>query len=327
MTSKPSLFHRPLHVALLGGGRSAERAVSLDSAATVRAALEEVGHTVTPIDPAADRLVDVDWSPFDVAFLALHGTEGEDGQVQSLLECVRVPYTGSAPRESALAFSKSSAKTRFRRERVPTPHWKVLHEGDHASTIHLAAEAVGYPLVVKPDGQGSSLGVTIVEQPEQLSRALSNCFRFGSLGLIEAYVPGTEWTVGVLDDMSLPLVRIDAGRGFYDYAAKYERGDTRYELDVDLPTETQLAIFHAGVAPCRAVGTTGIARADVRLDEQGRPWVLEVNTIPGFTSHTLVPKPAARAGIEFAELCERALASALSRDMPGSADVLDRPAA
>lgn len=322
-----SLFHRPLVVVVLGGGTSAERTISLDSAAAVREALSSAGHEVHAIDPADVDLLQVDWRRFDAAFLALHGEDGEDGRVQAILDLLGVPYTGSGVDASKIAFSKAAAKLRFRRSRVPTPVWKVLHEGDHATTIRAATEAVGYPLVVKPDQQGSSLGVSIVREPEQLSRALATCFQYGPNGIVEAYVEGTEWTVGVFGEEALPLVRIAAGRGFYDYDAKYERGDTRYEFDVDEPAAVLDAIRIAGLAACAAVGTTGIARADIRLDDRGQPWVLEVNTIPGFTKHSLVPKAAARAGIEFGDLCERSLAAALANRTLDDRSENERPAA
>lgn len=329
MVSPKSLFHRPLRVAVLGGGTSAERSVSLDSAAAVSEALAARGHTVTPVDPAETDLLSVGWSDLDAAFLALHGTDGEDGTVQRVLENVGIPFTGSDATASELAFSKSAAKARFRENGVPTPGWAVVHAGDHASDIRTATEAVGYPLVVKPDRQGSSIGVSIVESPDDLSRALARTFEFDDRGVLEAFVPGTEWTVSVIDDLTLPLVRITSARGFYDFEAKYESDETVYELDVpEVPEAVREAIRVAGTAACDAVGAAGIARADVRLDARDQPWVLEVNTIPGFTSHSLVPKAAARLGIGFGELCERALACALAGTAirrPGRDEI--RPAA
>lgn len=313
MVSPKSLFHRPLTVALLGGGTSAERRVSLDSAAAVAAALARRGHRFHPIDPAHVDPLAVDWRQYDVAFVALHGTDGEDGVIQRILENASLPFTGSDAAVSELAFSKSAAKARFRDAGVPTPGWAVVHAGDHASDIRTASEAVGSPLVVKPDRQGSSVGVSIVETPDQLSRALARCFEFDDRGVLEAYVAGTEWTLGMIGDVPLPLVRITSARSFYDYEAKYETDDTTYEFDTpDVPESHRTAVHDAGVAACEALGTLGIARADVRLDDRGQPWVLEVNTLPGFTDHSLVPKAAERAGISFGELCERALASALA---------------
>lgn len=298
-------------VAVLAGGNSAERSVSLNSGAAVAQALADLGHGVVPLDPAEVDLARYDWTGIDIAFNALHGPFGEDGRVQELLESVGMPYTGSGVVASRLAMSKSAAKERFLQQGIPTPEYVLIHEADTATAILAKANEIGFPLVVKPDAQGSSLGVTIVRTPDELPAALTRCFELDAFGLLEAAIPGEEWTLGVLDEQPLPLIRIETEREFYDFEAKYTDDDTRYQFDIDLPADVLQAIERAGLGACRAVGTNGIARVDLRLDRFHRPWVLEVNTVPGFTDHSLVPKAAARCGWSFGELCERAIETAL----------------
>ncbi|HUG91012.1 MAG TPA: D-alanine--D-alanine ligase [Planctomycetaceae bacterium] len=301
----------PARVAVLAGGDSSERAVSLESGAAVAQALAGRGHDVTPIDPAGTSLAGVDWPRFDVAFLALHGRFGEDGQVQALLETAGVPYTGSGAESSRLAFSKSASKERFLQAGVPTLPYVLIHQTDAAARIARQARKLGFPLVVKPDRQGSSFGVSLVPAPEALPQALARCFSFDDFGLLEPAVIGSEWTVGLIDGVVLPAIEIETGRAFFDYEAKYADDATRYRFDYSAPPRVVRAIERAGRRAAAAVGTRGIARVDLMLDRLDRPWVLEVNTIPGFTSHSLVPKAAARAGISFGELCERAMQSAV----------------
>lgn len=308
----------PMRVAVLAGGTSAERPISLESGAAVADALRQGGHTATLVDPADAPLQEIDWNRFDVAFLALHGTFGEDGGVQQILEDAGVPYTGSDVLASRTAFSKTAAKERFGHCGVPTPVYVIIHEADDASQIYRAARRLGYPLVVKPDAQGSSLGVSICQSPDDLPEALSRCFHFGPYGLIETMIVGTEWTVGLLDDLVLPVIQIETPRGFFDYQAKYHDDDTRYLFDFKAGPAVARDVQNAALRAARAVGASGLARVDLRVDGWGQPWVLEVNTIPGFTSHSLVPKAAARAGISFTALCERAIQSAFRR-LPSAA--------
>ncbi|GAB4137988.1 MAG: D-alanine--D-alanine ligase [Planctomycetaceae bacterium] len=301
-----------LRVALLAGGNSAERAVSLESGRAVHEALLRRGHSVVPIDPAATDLEKIDRTDFDVAFLALHGTHGEDGRVQRILETARIPFTGSDSLTSRLAFSKSASKEHFSYSDVPTLPFVLIHQTDDASRIQQQTSAIGFPCVIKPDAQGSSVGVSIVRSPEELPGALTCCFEHDAFGIVEPFIEGTEWTVSMIDDLALPPIQIVPGRTFYDYQAKYETENTRYLFDTDETAETVAAILDAGKRACQSLGTRGLVRADIMLDRFRRPWVLEVNTIPGMTSHSLLPKAAARAGIDFDTLCERALESALS---------------
>lgn len=303
-------------IAVLAGGDSEERAVSLKSGAAVHAALASRGHRVLDLDPQYIDLHEIDWSQFDAAFIALHGRFGEDGQVQQILEQARMPYTGSPAAASRLAFSKSAAKERFQQFGVPTPHYTLIHFSDDLERIRKLAKNMGFPIVIKPDTQGSSIGVSIVEHPDHVERAVCNCFQFDSFGLIETAIPGTEWTVAVLDDQVLPAIHIETPNAWFDYQAKYHSEATQYRFDYAVPAATVRQIEAAGLAACRALGTRGLARVDLRLDPQGQPWVLEVNTIPGLTDHSLAPKAAAQAGIDFAELCERMIQASFDSGPP-----------
>lgn len=302
---------RALRVAVLCGGPSAERVVSLASGAAVSRALETAGHAVRQIDPATADVTRCDWDAFDAAFIALHGKFGEDGQIQQILEDALIPYTGSGVAASRLAYSKSASKERFAQHGVPTAPYVLVHESDTAHRISRQADQLGFPLVVKPDTQGSSLGVSIVERPAELPAALARCFRYDAFGILEQALCGGEWTVALLDQRSLPPIHIVTSRPFFDYAAKYEADDTRYEFEADVPAALRDCIVSAARSACAALGTSGLARVDLILDQSGGPRVLEVNTVPGMTDHSLVPKAAARAGLSMPELCQACLNSAL----------------
>ncbi len=305
---------RPLTVALLAGGTSAERDVSLESGRAVRTALESRGHHVTWIDPADVDLGAYDFSSFDAAFIALHGSFGEDGAVQVILDQAHVPYTGSNAAASRLAFNKSATKERLIQCGVPTPPYVLVHKTDDVGRIERQARALGYPLAVKPNSQGSSLGISIIDQASELPPALEDCFAFDPFGLVEKGVVGSEWTVGLIDNQVLPPIRIETQRPFYDYQAKYEDSATTYHFEADRGEwgDVSRRVSEIGRRAAEAVGTRGLARVDLRVDQRGTAWVLEINTIPGMTSHSLIPKAAERADMVFEELCERALRGCLS---------------
>jgi D-alanine-D-alanine ligase len=306
-----SRLSRKLRVAVLCGGPSAERVISLQSGAAVARALAGLGHAIYEIDPADVDLARRDWSPIDVAFIALHGKFGEDGQVQQVLEDAFVPYTGSGVAASRLAFSKSASKERFAQHGVPTAPYVLIHESDTPHRILQQAAQLGFPLVVKPDTQGSSLGVSIVRTADNLPAALTRCFHYDAFGLLEQALLGSEWTVGMLDDLALPPIRIETGRAFFDYEAKYEDDGTRYLFDYDVPAEQVERVVETARNACAALGTCGLARVDLIVTQTGVPTVLEVNSVPGLTDHSLVPKAAERAGMSFTELCQECLQSAL----------------
>uniref|UniRef100_A0A7C2K035 D-alanine--D-alanine ligase n=1 Tax=Schlesneria paludicola TaxID=360056 RepID=A0A7C2K035_9PLAN len=307
---------KPLCIALLAGGDSDEREISLQSGVAVQRALTARGHTVIHLDPAVVDLPSIDWRPFDVAFNALHGRFGEDGGVQQILEAAGVPFTGSSAAASRLSFSKSAAKERLSQAGVPTPEYVLVHYADDPHRIAKLVAEIGYPLVVKPDSQGSSLGISIVRHPSDLDAALRLCFQYDSFGLLEQYITGTEWTVGVMDALVFPAIQIGTDREFFDYHAKYLDESTEYRFDSGWPRAAVAAIEETGADACRALDTSGLARVDLRVDAARNPWVLEVNTVPGFTDHSLLPKAAARMGIDFADLCERAVSACLRGGPP-----------
>jgi D-alanine-D-alanine ligase len=301
----------PWKIGVLLGGDSAEREISLASGAHVVETLIASGHQVQAIDPKFVDLTKFDWDGIDVAFLALHGRFGEDGHVQSILDLLGVPYTGSDADASRIGISKSATKERLIQHGIPTAPYVLIHESDSPERILAHARSIGFPIVVKPDTQGSSLGVSIVHGEADLPAAVANCFKLDSFGLLEMAVIGTEWTVGMLDESNLPAIQISTGRKFFTYEAKYQDDDTGYKFDYDVPADVVRRIELTGQHACKALGTRGLARVDIMLDQLQRPYVLEINTIPGLTDHSLVPKAAARIGWNFAELCERAIFSCL----------------
>lgn len=313
MSHSPAQPSTPLNIVVLAGGESAESEISQKSGENVSRVLSARGHQVVTVDPSLVDLETYDWSTCDVVFLALHGTYGEDGTIQATLERLGVPYSGCDAPTSKLAFSKSASKERFIQRNVSTPSYVLIHESDDAQRIEQHARSMGYPLVVKPDAQGSSLGVTIVKSPEELPQALARCFHYDSFGILESAVAGSEWTVTLVDDEVLPLIQIETPHEFFDYEAKYHEDSTQYHFEFQQPTNVIQSIIKTGVGACEALGTSGIVRVDLLLDRFQQPWVLEVNTIPGFTDHSLVPKAAARAGLDFGELCERVLLNRLAK--------------
>lgn len=306
---------RSLRVVVLQGGDSAERAVSLESGRNVSASLRRCGHEAIPVDPAEVDLAGYPWHTVDACFIALHGKFGEDGQVQRLLESLGVAYTGSGPGPSRLAMSKSATKECLRLHQISTPAYFLVHQREESTVIARRAAALGYPLFVKPDGAGSSIGVTPVQHAAQLPTALQEAFRFDGFAVVERGIVGREMTVAVLGRKALPLIEILPTRAFFDYEAKYHDDSTGYTFDVNLPDETIGLIEQLAVDACAAVGTRGLCRVDLMLDRQNDPWILEINTIPGMTSHSLAPMAARRAGFE-EQLCELLVLDALGHSTP-----------
>jgi D-alanine-D-alanine ligase len=294
-----------MNITVLKGGISAERDVSLKSGAAVAAALRGAGHAVTEVDVTAERF---DLPPCDIAFLALHGTFGEDGGVQLLLTQLGIPFTGCGAASSAVAFDKNLSKAKFVEAGVPTPGHQILLPGD---TLTLPL-----PVVAKPPRQGSSVGITRVMTEADLAPAVELARQFQPDVLMEQFVTGQELTVGILGDTALPVVHIEPKDGFYDYQNKYTPGRTEYHCPADLDEATTRRVQEAALAAHRALGCEVYSRVDVLLDAEGRPWVLEVNTIPGMTETSLLPKSAAAVGLGFAALCERIME--LSLAVPGS---------
>jgi D-alanine-D-alanine ligase len=255
-------------------------------------------------DPAAIDLTQIPWSRFDACFIALHGGAGEDGRVQKQLESLGVAYTGSGPAASRLAMSKSASKERFLQAGVPTFPYVLFHAADPLDQLVPKLAGLGYPLVIKPDGQGSSLGVGFAQSTDELAERIAESRRYDSFVLAEPWIDGREFTVAIVGRRALPLLEIGTPRGFFDYHAKYESGDTEYRFDTGLSAGTRGEILTAAVGAAAALNTAGLVRVDVMLDRELRPWVLEVNTIPGMTDHSLAPKAAAHEGLSLAALCD-----------------------
>jgi D-alanine-D-alanine ligase len=293
-----------LTVAVLAGGDSPERDVSLRSGQSVVAALAAAGHRAALVDPVACPLAEIDWSDYDAAFVALHGGAGEDGRVQAQLESLGVAYTGSGPEASRLAMSKWASKQRLMEHGVPTPPGELFAEDAADAEVARRVACLGYPLVIKPDEQGSSVGVAIADDCVDLPRALAEARTFGGAVLAERLVRGREFTVALIDERPLPIVEIVTPERFFTYDAKYHSSLTEYRLDFALAAQERELLASAAVRTAWALGTAGLVRVDLMLAADGSPCVLELNTIPGMTVRSLAPLAAARAGIDMPELCE-----------------------
>jgi len=294
-------------VAVLFGGRSAEREVSLNSGARVLAALQRQGVDAHPFDPATRRLDEL--AAFDRAFIALHGRHGEDGTIQGALELMGVPYTGSGVMASALGMDKWRSKLLWHAAGLPIPDYAVLEAGSDFARVE--AE-LGLPLFVKPACEGSSIGITKVTQPGELGAAHAAAARHDPLVLAERAILGGEYTAAILGDEALPIIKIEPGTDFYDYEAKYLRDDTVYRCPCGLPEERERELRALALEAFRVLGGRGWGRVDFLMDAAcgGRAYLLEVNTSPGMTDHSLVPMAARVAGIDYDELVVRVLALA-----------------
>jgi D-alanine-D-alanine ligase len=303
----PKAFGR---VAVLLGGTSSERAVSLDSGRNVLEALRAQGIDAQPVDGIPALVAALDAGRYDRVFNIMHGGDGENGVVQGLLDALGVPYTGSGVLGSALTLDKIRTKQVWLALGLPTPKYVRVAKG---ADVAAAAQAVGYPLIVKPSCEGSSVGVTRVFDAAGLAAAVELAARYPGELLMEELVQGGEYTVGVLGDVALPSIRIVPAGEYYDYHAKYVAEDTQY-LCPGLQGADEEAMRALALAAFRASGASGWGRVDVMRDAQGRSFLLEVNTTPGMTSHSLVPKAARAAGVEFPELVWRILETSLERD-------------
>jgi len=296
---------KKLNVAVLKGGFSSERAVSLKSGAAVERGLLEAGHHVVSIDVKDTRIAELEAHDLDVAFIALHGAFGEDGGVQALLEAKGIAYTGSGIYSSKTCMNKLATKDTLVNNGIPTPSYAAIRAHDHMAKHWPWIEKVGLPLVVKPPCEGSSVGATIVRSEGALPSAMALCYQYDSVALLEKYIPGRELTVGILDNEPLPIVEIKPGDEFYSYEAKYSAPGTEYVLEPDLGYDLVMDIKMTALNAFWSVGCDGYARVDIMLGHDGVPYVLEINTIPGFTERSLLPKAAAHAGVTFPELCSR----------------------
>ena len=291
------------------GGRSAEREISLKTGQAVYAALIRKGYAATRIDVDVSLPLKLRARNVQLAFLALHGRGGEDGTVQGLLEVMGIPYTGSGVQASAMGMNKSVTKAFVRMQGVPVAPGVVMQRtGNRAIPTQLS-----WPLVVKPANEGSTVGVSVVRKPSQWKGALKQAFAHDHEVLVESFIDGREIAVSVLDGEALPPVEIVAPGAFYDYAAKYEKSETRYICPAPVTKGQEQRVKALAVEAYRVMGCAGAARIDFRLNRYGRPVFLEINTIPGMTRRSLLPMSAAQAGIEYDSLTERILQSGLAR--------------
>ena len=305
-----------MKVAVLKGGRSLERGVSLRSGARVEDALERLGHEVLPIDVGRDLVKRLIAERPDVAFVAMHGVGGEDGTVQELLEILGIPFTGPGAAACARCMDKVQAKYSIEEAALPTPAWfafnqTAFRELGAADALGRLEETLGFPLVVKPSRGGSSLGVKFAAAPSEVPQALVSAFSYDERVLLERYVEGRELAVSVLGDEPLPVVEAILLEGDrYDFEARYEIGRTRFACPAELSAEEERAVTEAALGTYRTLGCTGFARIDLILAADG-PWLLEANAIPGLTDTSLLPQAAEAAGLSFEQLVERILDLAL----------------
>ena len=295
-------------VAVLLGGRSAEREISLMSGNAVLKALRAKGVDAHPFDPAERDLFDLRREGFARCFIALHGRGGEDGTVQGALEVLRMPYTGSGVLGSAVAMDKWRTKMIWLANGLPTPRYRILAADDDWNAI---AQELALPLIVKPANEGSTLGLTKVTSATQLPAAYQlAAVKYRDLALAEQFIDGPEYTASIVADAPLPLIRIEAPQGNYDYQNKYFTDDTKYHCPSGLPSEKEVALQALALKAFRVVGCLGWGRVDLMLNRKGRAFLLEVNTVPGMTDHSLVPKAARAVGMSYEDLCLRILEAA-----------------
>lgn len=306
---------RRLTIGVLMGGTSGEREVSLRTGRAVAAALEEAGHAVSRIDLGAGpgALLTLAYAQMDVAFVALHGRLGEDGCVQGMLEVLGVPYTGSDVLASALAMDKLKAKELFRLHNVPTPPYYEITRADAAGDLAELHGSFGYPTVVKPRREGSSIGLAKADDLGSLRAAVATALEHDDSVLVERFVRGREVSVALLDDRILGAIEIAPKRELYDYQAKYTPGMSEYFLPARIPAARMRGVLHLAGRAAAAVGTRGACRVDLLVTEGMNEYVLEVNTLPGMTPTSLLPKIAAAAGFDFTTLCEAIVERALAR--------------
>jgi D-alanine-D-alanine ligase len=294
-------------VAVLLGGRSAEREVSLKSGGMVLAALKRKGVDAHAFDPAEKSIELLRKERFDRAFIALHGRFGEDGTMQAILEWLGIPYTGSGVLASALAMDKLRTKRIWAAEKLPTPKYELLGKD---TNFRITARRLGLPIMVKPASEGSSIGMSKVRAAAKLEQAYGLAANYDRVVIAEQFIDGMELTCGILGAEALPLIRLETPREFYDYEAKYLADDTRYILPSGLPAKKERELQELCLAAFRTLGCEGWGRVDLMLNRRGRPYLLEVNTSPGMTDHSLVPMAARAVGLSYEDLCVKILEGA-----------------
>jgi D-alanine-D-alanine ligase len=306
MSTDPTRFGK---VAVLLGGRAAEREVSLKSGGAVLAALQRLGVNAQALDPDEQVLARLKEGGFDRAFVILHGRGGEDGVIQGALETIGLPYTGSGVLGSALGMDKYRTKLLWEGRGLPTPPSVLLA----CETDLEGAAALGFPLMVKPAHEGSSIGMARVEDPATLAAAWQSARDYDSEVLAERWIQGAEYTCAILGRQPLPLIRLETPHAFYDYDAKYRADSTRYHCPCGLPASEERRLQDLALEAFDAAGASGWGRVDLMVDAVGNPFLLEINTVPGMTDHSLVPMAARVAGLDFDTLVLRILETSLPR--------------
>lgn len=296
-------------VGVLAGGPSSERQISLKSSRAVYNALIKNGIDAIFLDVNEDVRGIIKNNRIDIAFIALHGRFGEDGTIQKILEDYGIPYTGSGPDASRLALDKIASKHAFIDNRIPVPKYVVFEKGNFNVE---GAGALGFPLVVKPQMEGSSIGLSVVRQKKYLTDALKKAFRYGEKIILEEYIDGRELTVGILDDEPLPVIEIVPKERVYDYDAKYTAPDTKYLVPAPIDDKLSEMAKRLGKLAHTSLGCRSFSRTDMMMDSRGNMFVLEVNTIPGMTERSLLPKAAQAAGLDFGQLCIKLIEYALA---------------
>lgn len=299
-------------IGVLAGGLSSEREISIKSGKAVFGALEKAGLDAVLIDIKEETVSFLETIDIDAAFIALHGRFGEDGALQEKLDKRHLPYTGSGPEASRMALDKLASKKRFAEENLRIPEYRVV-----AAKEEIPYKGLWFPCVVKPQYEGSSIGLSVVWLPDKMPDAIAKARSYGGNTIIEKYIPGREITVGILQDKALPVVEIIPQEGLYDFNAKYEAADTRYVAPAKIAKDVYQKAQEVGLRAHFALCCRGFSRVDMRMDETGELFVLEVNTIPGLTQRSLLPMAAKAAGIDFTALCVQILVDALSKGAKG----------
>jgi len=303
-------------IGVLMGGYSSEREISLRSGQAVAEALSQEGHRVLPLDITTDDTAgiirQIQEIPLDVAFIALHGRLGEDGVIQGILEKLDIPYTGSGVKASQMAFNKILTQKALESAGLPVPAHYCITNAGNLDFKTAWAQIKSTPLVVKPACEGSSIGVHIVRHPSEWEPAFKNALSYGPQIIVEEYIKGREFTAGIFDREALPLVEICPKSNFFSFSAKYQKGATEYICPAAMPENLTRKIKELSLKASEVLGCEGFARVDLRVDDNQQPFILEVNTIPGFTGTSLFPKAAREAGYSFVQVCEKLLNLALN---------------
>ncbi len=299
-----------MKILLAGGGSSHEREVSLNSTTAMERALQELAYTYDRVDLRNELDVTHKWNDsYDIVLLGFHGRAGEDGLLQASLEANQIPFTGAGVADSILAFSKDASKRQFIKHGIPTAQWElILHETGQ----ELPSTQLELPYIIKPDNEGSTIGLSVCENPQDLIEARQVSGAFSRL-IFEKFIPGRELTVGVLGDQVFPIVEIFPGHALYDYESKYTKGMSNYQCPADLDDALTKSIQELAVAAMHSAGVQVYGRVDFRLDPQNQPWCLEINTLPGMTETSLLPMGAAANGLSFPQLIDKILQLSLKK--------------